>query len=190
MRVFPDNKIRSLPTFCLRSLAAEPYFFDSASFACFSSSSLFCLSSSFFAFSSSIFFLALISAWNKKKTRFKGHGHHDYHDALQQKQKKGCRSKQSASMMILKGWRHERQTNAWLQYSSKAGVTKLRPAGQIRPAKPFHPARVDNFPMRKNNTTKENLLIWQKHFLKQSHFVRCPALGLLSNSLCGPRTVE
>ena len=36
--------------------------------------------------------------------------------------------------------------------------------------------------------TKENLLIWQKHFLKQSHFVRCPALGLLSNSLCGLRT--
>ena len=69
-----------------------------------------------------------------------------------------------------------------------AGVTKLRPAGQIRPAKPFHPARVDILPMRKNIITKENLLIWQKHFLKQSHFVRCPALGLLSNSLCGPRT--
>jgi len=70
------------------------------------------------------------------------------------------------------------------------GVTKLRPAGQIRPAKPFHPARADILPMRKNNITKENLLIWQKHFLKQSHFVRCPAIGLLSNSLCGPRTVE
>ena len=68
------------------------------------------------------------------------------------------------------------------------GVTKLRPAGQIRPAKRFHPARVDILPMRKNNITKENLLIWQKNFLKQSHFVRCPALGLLSNSLCGPRT--
>ena len=73
---------------------------------------------------------------------------------------------------------------------SKTGVTKLRPAGQIRPAKPFHPARVDILPMRKNNITKENLLIWQKHFLKQSHFVRCPALGLLNNSICGPRTVE
>ena len=70
----------------------------------------------------------------------------------------------------------------------RAGVTKLRPAGQIRPAKPFHPARVDILLMRKNNITKENLLIWQKHFLKQSHFVRCPALGLLSNSLCGLRT--
>ena len=69
----------------------------------------------------------------------------------------------------------------------RAGVTKLRPTGQIRPAKPFHPARVDILPMRKNNITKENLLIWQKHFLTQSHFVRCPALGLLSNSLCGPR---
>ena len=42
--------------------------------------------------------------------------------------------------------------------------------------------------MRKNNIPKENLLIWQKHFLKQSHFVRCLALGLLSNSLCGPWT--
>ena len=72
----------------------------------------------------------------------------------------------------------------------RPGVTKLRPAGQIRPAKPFHPALVDILPMRKNNITKENLLIWQKHFLKQSHFVRCPALGLLSNSLCDPRTIK
>ena len=73
---------------------------------------------------------------------------------------------------------------------SRPEVTKLRPAGQIRPAKPFHPARVDILPMRKNNITKENLLIWQKNFLKQSHFVRCPALGLLSNSICCPRTVD
>jgi len=71
---------------------------------------------------------------------------------------------------------------------SKSGVSKLRPAGQIQPAKPFHPARVDILPIRKNNLTKENLLIWQKNFLKQSHYIRCPALGLLSNSLCGPRT--
>jgi len=29
-----------------------------------------------------------------------------------------------------------------LRYN-RAGVSKLRPAGQIRPAKPFHPARED-----------------------------------------------
>jgi len=35
-------------------------------------------------------------------------------------------------------------------FYSKARVSKLRPAGQIRPAKPFHPAREDILSIMKN----------------------------------------
>jgi len=36
----------------------------------------------------------------------------------------------------------------------------LRPAGQILPAKPFHPACKDTLSILKNNIISKNLLIW------------------------------
>ena len=47
-----------------------------------------------------------------------------------------------------------------VSYSHIAAVSKLRPAGQMRPAKPFHPARKGILPLRKNNITMENFSIW------------------------------
>jgi len=60
--------------------------------------------------------------------------------------------------------------------------------GQNQPAKPF-------FGPRRRFVNIEKILYLRKtswfgglqHIPKQSQYVRCPALGLLCNSLCGPR---
>ena len=72
--------------------------------------------------------------------------------------------------------------------SFTSGVSKLRPAGQIRPAKRFNPAREVIFirPQR-HFANNENLMYLRKtcrfgrmqHIPKQSHYVRCLALELL-----------
>jgi len=48
------------------------------------------------------------------------------------------------------------KTDAW--YKSK--ISKLRAAGQIRPAKPFHRARGDILSIKKNKIFMKILLIW------------------------------
>ena len=64
--------------------------------------------------------------------------------------------------------------------------TKLRPAGQIRPAKAFHPAREAVLSIIKNIFRKNLLILQIWHIPKQPLYVRCPALELLCNRLCCP----
>jgi len=40
-----------------------------------------------------------------------------------------------------------------------SGVSKQRPMGQVRPAKPFHPAHEDIFVNKEKNTFTKHLLI-------------------------------
>ena len=64
---------------------------------------------------------------------------------------------------------------------ARSGVSKLRPAGQIRPTKLFYPAAKTFF------VNNEIFVDWAEyHIQKRSHHVRCPALELLCNSLCCP----
>ena len=44
---------------------------------------------------------------------------------------------------------------------SNAGASKLRPVGQLRPVKPFHPARGDILSIIKKEENYKSLLIWQ-----------------------------
>jgi len=53
--------------------------------------------------------------------------------------------------------------------------------------KPFYPAGVDILSIIKNDIFVKNLLICL-HISKQSHYIRCPALRLLCNSLHEPQT--
>jgi len=94
------------------------------------------------------------------------------------------------SLCSHKGW----TANSSSSRLSTPGVSKLLPVGQIRPTKPFQPAREAISSGHKDILpTIKKMQIWfcrMQHMSivpKQSHYVRCPALELLYNSLCGPR---
>jgi len=82
------------------------------------------------------------------------------------------------------------QSQGWHCRSSQftEGVSKLRPAGQMRPAKPFHPAREAVLSKIKNVLRKTFWIGRIEHFPKRSHYARRPALDIFCISLCGPRT--
>ena len=79
----------------------------------------------------------------------------------------------------------------WLRFSElfvycRAGFSKLWPGNLC------HPAREEIYSMMKKiiNSIYEKF-IWfgrMQHIPKHYHYVRCPALELLCNSLCGPLT--
>jgi len=77
---------------------------------------------------------------------------------------------------------------AWLLRLFRTGVCKLRPAGQIRSAKPFHPAAKTLRQQWTNNKFTKQFSWFRRiwHIPKQWYYVRCPDLELLCDGLCGP----
>ena len=69
-------------------------------------------------------------------------------------------SKKSFMIFLAALFRTTRSSDRELGSSTKAGVSKPRPTGQIRPAKPFHQAREDILSIMKNNIFRKNMLIW------------------------------
>jgi len=60
-----------------------------------------------------------------------------------------------------------------------SGVSKQRPMGQVRPAKPFHPAHEDIF------VNKEKKYIYETFI----DFVECSVFRSSLRKMSGPRTV-
>jgi len=73
--------------------------------------------------------------------------------------------------------------------SSTAGDSKLWSTGQVRPAKPYHPAREGIFSIMQQYVYEKTVDFPECNIIpNQSHCIRCLALELLCKNFCGPQT--